>query len=168
MPCELCSTSPGWESGRAPTGSLPKRTSRAACWPASWPASLVQGAGGERKGPRRRLPPRPAGAGDHTPGRRGSGRRPLRRYPLHHAEPRLRHRRPLRNARRLGRRPGSHPQVPAETESRGLHRPEPVRQISSQRLDNALVPRSPTFYIAILVIVRDIIWHPGGEGQGGS
>lgn len=30
MPCELCSTSPGWESGRAPTGSLPKRTSRLA------------------------------------------------------------------------------------------------------------------------------------------
>src|SRR5215218_78104 len=61
MPCEHCSTLPGWESGRAPTGFPPKRTSGAACWPAAWPASpagLVESEQGRGGGSRLARPAR--------------------------------------------------------------------------------------------------------------
>jgi hypothetical protein len=111
---------------------------------------LPRRTGGERTGPRRRLPPRPAGAGDHAPGRRGSGRRPFAIT------------RCIMQNRACGTGApctihdawqASYPRVPAETEPGGLHHPEPVRQVSSQSLDQTIAPRSDPFYITKLVIV---------------
>ena len=62
-------------------------------------AGLVESEQGRGGGSRLARPRR----GDHPPRSRGGGRRPLRRYPLHHAEPRLRRQAPPAPCTKPGR-----------------------------------------------------------------